>query len=64
MACGEIQFTKLLGKTTQEIRRAKLIIDMVKAHQLEEATYTLKEETKNGKNGCIYLESFFNLVSI
>lgn len=47
MACGEIPFTRLLGKTVQEVRRTKLTIDVLEVHQLEEATYTLKEEMKN-----------------
>ncbi|XP_071646995.1 adenylate cyclase type 10 [Temnothorax longispinosus] len=48
MACGEIQFTRLLGKTAaQETRRTKLTVDVAEMHQLEEATYTLKEETEN-----------------
>jgi len=48
MACGEIQFARLLGKTgAQETKRTKLI-DISEMHQLEEATYTLKEETENG----------------
>ncbi|XP_011690793.1 PREDICTED: adenylate cyclase type 10-like [Wasmannia auropunctata] len=45
MACGEIQFVRLLGKKTavlQERRRTKLTV--AEMHQLEEVTYTLKEE--------------------
>jgi len=49
MACGEIQFTRLLGKTgAQEAKRTKLIVGISEMHQLEEATYTLKEEIENG----------------
>ncbi|XP_036143704.1 adenylate cyclase type 10 [Monomorium pharaonis] len=48
MACGEIQFTRLLGKTAvQEIKRTKLVVDIAETHQLEEATYTLKKEAEN-----------------
>lgn len=44
MACGEIQFTRLLGKTiAQETRGTKLTVDVAEMHQLEEATYTFKE---------------------
>lgn len=58
MACGEIQFARLLGKTTaQEIRKTKLTVDIAEVHQLEEATYTLKEETEDG---IIYSESVLN----
>ncbi|KYN02894.1 Adenylate cyclase type 10 [Cyphomyrmex costatus] len=47
MACGEIQFIKLLGKTAvQEIKRTKLTVDINEIHQLEEVTYTFKEETE------------------
>lgn len=56
MACGEIPFTRLLGKTVQEVRRTKLTIDVLEVHQLEEATYTLKEEMKNG---IIYIWNHF-----
>ncbi|KYN40080.1 Adenylate cyclase type 10, partial [Trachymyrmex septentrionalis] len=48
MACGEIQFSRLLGKTAgQEIKRTKLTIDINEIHQLEEKTYTVKEEAGN-----------------
>ncbi|KYN26915.1 Adenylate cyclase type 10, partial [Trachymyrmex cornetzi] len=48
MACGEIQFARLLGKTAaQKIKRTKLIVDINEIHQLEETTYTVKEETEN-----------------
>lgn len=56
MACGEIQFTRLLGKTAPEVRRTKLTIDDVEMHQLsEEATYTLKTEVE----GIIYIWNHF-----
>ncbi|XP_018049383.1 PREDICTED: adenylate cyclase type 10-like [Atta colombica] len=46
IACGEIQFARLLGKTAvQEIKKTKLI-DLNEVHQLEETTY-VKEEAKN-----------------
>lgn len=49
MACGEIQFARLLGKTAaQEVKRKKITVDVAEMHQLEEATYTFKEETENG----------------
>lgn len=50
MACGEIQFARLLGKTTmQEIKRTKrLTVDINKIHQLEEIIYTVKKEAENG----------------
>lgn len=56
MACGEIQFTRLLGKTVaQETRRTKLTVDVAEMHQLEKATYTLKE---NGIVSRINLELY------
>ncbi|XP_011879972.1 PREDICTED: adenylate cyclase type 10-like [Vollenhovia emeryi] len=48
MTCGEIQFTRLLGKTpTQETRRRRLTVDITEMHQIEESTYNFKEETEN-----------------
>ncbi|KAM0731371.1 Adenylate cyclase type 10 [Formica fusca] len=45
MACGELQFGKLLGKTTvQEIKKRRATIELPETYQLEEATYTLKED--------------------
>jgi len=56
IACGEIQFARLLGKTAvQEIKRTKLI-DLNEVHQLEETTY-VKEEAKNGILSEISFES-------
>lgn len=56
MACGEIPFTRLLGKIVQETRKTKLIIDL-DIPQFEKATYILKEELEDG----IYLESISSL---
>ncbi|KAG5334640.1 ADCYA cyclase, partial [Acromyrmex charruanus] len=48
MACGEIQFARLLGKTAvQEIKRTKPIVDINETHQHEETAYTVKEEAKS-----------------
>lgn len=49
MACGELQFARLLGKkTTQKIKKSRSTIELPEAYQLEEVTYTLKEEADNG----------------
>jgi len=55
MACGEIQFTRLLGKTVTQETRRKLTVDIAEMHQLEEVTYTLKE---NGIVSRINLELY------
>ncbi|RLU22084.1 hypothetical protein DMN91_006464 [Ooceraea biroi] len=49
MTCGELHFTKLLGKTTQpEIgKRRRATIEFPNTHQLDEATYIFKEEGGN-----------------
>ncbi|KAL0101169.1 hypothetical protein PUN28_018787 [Cardiocondyla obscurior] len=47
ITCGEIKFARLLGKTAQETRRIKLTIDIDEMHQLEETSYTFKEEKVN-----------------
>ncbi|XP_050456444.1 adenylate cyclase type 10-like [Cataglyphis hispanica] len=45
MACGELQFEKLLGKSVaQEIKRRRATIELPKTYQLEKVTYTLKRE--------------------
>lgn len=49
MACGELQFARLLGKVTaQDIKRRRPTIELPETYQLEEATYTLKKEADNG----------------
>lgn len=49
MACGELQCARLLGKTTaQKIKKRRPTIELPETYQLEEATYTLKEEADNG----------------
>ncbi|CAL1681643.1 unnamed protein product [Lasius platythorax] len=48
MACGELQFARLLGKVTaQDIKRRRPTIELPEMYQLEEATYTLKKEADN-----------------
>ncbi|XP_039306665.1 adenylate cyclase type 10 isoform X1 [Solenopsis invicta] len=64
MACGEIQFIRLLGKSAaQDSRKTWLTIDTNEMYQQEEATYTSKEEIENGmqevtKRTPIYLNIF------
>lgn len=53
MACGELQFGKLLGKTTaQEMKKRRATIELPETYQLEEVTYTLKEDEE--VEGTIY----------
>lgn len=53
MACGELNFARLLGKTTvQKIKKRRTTIELPETYQLEEATYTLREEAKNGTIYC------------
>lgn len=53
MACGELHFARLLGKTTtQKFKKRRPTIELPEMYQLEEATYTLKEETDNGTMYC------------
>lgn len=54
MACGELQFGKLLGKSgVQEMRRRRATIELPATYQLEEVTYTLKAE-EGADKGTIY----------
>ncbi|KAL6429124.1 hypothetical protein ACFW04_008123 [Cataglyphis niger] len=58
MACGELQFGKLLGKSgTQEMKRRRATIELPKTYQLEEVTYTLKEEEADKEKSpiCAYI---------
>lgn len=49
MACGEIQFARLLGKTDAQKTRRRITLDITESlHRLEKATYTLKKETESG----------------
>jgi len=58
MACGELNFARLLGKTTvQKVKKRRATIELPETYQLEEATYTLKEEANNGTIYCIESKS-------
>ncbi|XP_029155514.1 adenylate cyclase type 10-like [Nylanderia fulva] len=59
MACGELQFAKLLGKVTaQDIKRRRPTIELPETYQLEEVPYTLKEEADDEKKAAICLNIF------